>query len=133
MPTFPASRVEAFEVAVPAGTQKAAHFEVMTSFNAAEVIGAEIVIPRGHNYLTGLQLALAHSPVIPRTENGWLVDDGAKLAYDLTGYPNTGAWSCFGYNLDIYDHTFHVRFLLLDFAFTNAPAAEPLIVTPGIV
>lgn len=132
MPAVPASRIEAFDVTIPAGTQKAAPVEVVTSFNAAELIGAEIVIPNGHNFLTGLRLALAHSPVIPRTEGGWLVDNNAKLAYDLTGYGDTGAWSCFGYNLDIYPHTFHVRFLLLDFAFTRAPAAEPLISTPGI-
>lgn len=132
MPALPASRIEAFEVTIPPGTTKAAPLEVPTAFNAADVIGAEIRIPNGHNFLTGIRLAFAHQAVIPRTEGGWIVDNNVPLSYDLTGYGDTGAWSCFGYNLDIYPHTFHVRFLLLDFAFSRTPAAEQLVPTPAI-
>lgn len=131
--TRPASRIEAFDVVAPAGTPKAAPLEVMTSFNPADLVRLEIIIPDGPRYLAGLRVALAHAPIIPQTAGSWIVANDEKLEFETAGYPNSGAWSCFVYNTDIYPHTFRVRFHLADFALTGAvPDARPM-PTPFVV
>lgn len=128
-----ASRIEAFDVVAPLGTPKAAPLEVMTSWNPGELVRLEIIIPDGPRYLAGLRVALAHSPVIPRTANSWLVANDEKLELETYGYPTSGAWSVFVYNTDIYDHTFRVRFHVADFDFTGPSAAQAPIATPVVV
>jgi hypothetical protein len=120
MPALPASRVEVFEVTLPAGTPKAAPVETDSSFPDGELTRAEILFPDGCAGLVGVRLALAHGQAIPTTAGAWLVGNDETLGYDLTGMPNNGAWSVFGYNLDVYPHTVHVRFLVTDFQYLGA-------------
>lgn len=116
---------------VPAGTAKTAPLEVLTSWNQGELAGCEVFIPDGHNGLTGLRIAFAHQAVIPRTQDAWIIGNDEKIEWPLSGYGNSGAWSCFVYNTDIFDHTFHVRYLVADFAsLGNAGAAGPALLPP---
>lgn len=119
MSSRPASRVEVFDVLAPAGTAIASPLEVLTPFIQGDVVGIELVIPAGHNGLTGIRLAVAHAPVIPRTSGAWLIGNNESIELDTIGYPSTGAWSAFVYNRDQFDHTFHVRYLVADFVFTG--------------
>jgi hypothetical protein len=129
----PASRVEVFEVVVPALTPKSQIFETQTNWNPGELVGVEVVIPDGPNYLAGIAIALAHQIILPRTSGGWIVGNDEKLEWSLVGYPNSGAWSVIGYNTDRYAHTFHVRYLISDFAMTGANPDDALIATPLVV
>jgi hypothetical protein len=131
VPTLiPADRVEVFDVLVPANTAKAAPLETVTPFVPGLVVGIEVFIPDGHSGLTGLRLAVAHSPVIPRTEGAWIIGNDEKITWDVTGYPSTGAWSVFGYNTDAFAHSFHLRFLIAEIdrmtaALPATPAQTP--------
>lgn len=125
-----ASRVELFDVFVPAGTAKASPIEVPCKWNPGELAGLEVFIPDGHNGTTGLKIALAHNPIIPQTQGAWIIGNDEKIEWPLVGYPNTGAWSAFAYNLDLFDHTFHVRFLVADFAYTGQTLPTAGAVTP---
>lgn len=118
--TQPASRVEAFDVTIPAGTTAANPLEVATAWSPGELVGVEIVIPDGHNGLTGMRLLLAHAQAIPHTIGAWLIGNDDTLEYNILGLPNTGAWSVLGYNTDIFDHMFHVRYLVADFNYLPA-------------
>ena len=131
--TRPASRLERFDVTAPAGTVATAAIEVPTSWLPGELVGVLLDIPDGHNGLTGIQLALAHQPVIPRTAGAWIIGNDEHLELDTIGYLNTGAWSAFVYNTDIFDHAFHVTFLVADFAFSTTPPQPAPIATPAIV
>lgn len=133
MASQPASGVEAFEVVIPPGTPQTSPVEVLTTVHPSELVGVQIRIPAGHNFLTGLRIAIAHAQVLPRTEGGWIIGDNESLSYDTLGYLNTGALSCFGFNTDIYPHTFHVRYELVDFAYLRGAAAEQLDPLPQIV
>jgi hypothetical protein len=125
MPTsLPATRVETFDVLVPAGTPKAAPLETLTPWNPGELVGLEVGVPDGPNGTVGFRVALAHSPVIPRTEGAWIVANAETLSWPLAAYGNTGAWSVFAYNSDIFDHVLHVRYLVADFASLPASPAE---------
>lgn len=120
MPALPASRIEVFEVTLPAGTPKAAPLEVSTSFPDGELVGLELVFPDGCAGLVGVYLAVGHGQAIPTTAGAFIVGNDETIDYDLTGQSNNGAWSVFGYNLDLYPHTIHARFLVLDFPYVGA-------------
>lgn len=121
-----------FDVTAPAGTPRTAPVEVMTSWLPGELVGVEIVVPDGHNGLTGIVLALAHSPVMPRTAGAFIIGNDDVVSFDTIGYPDSGAWSAFVYNTDIFDHTFHVRYEVADFAFLAAPDPAAPIAAPLI-
>lgn len=124
------SRVEVFDVAAPAGTAKAAPLEVPTNFQAGELVRVRIVIPDGHNGLTGIQLAVAHAQAIPYTAGAWIVGNDDDVAFEAIGYPNSGAWSAFVYNADIFQHVFHVRYEVADFAYISRTVVAPAVPTP---
>lgn len=131
--TRAATRIEAFEVVAPKGTAKATPLEVSTSFNPGELVRVEVIIPDGVSYLAGLRILAAHAPAIPKTFGAWIVGNDEKLEFETTGYPSSGSWQALVYNTDIFDHTFHLRFHVADFALTNptphvAPIATPVIV-----
>lgn len=130
MPTQPASRVEQFAVTIPPGTPQAAPLETLTPWNPGELIGVRIRIPKGHSFLTGMQLLVAHARAIPTTEGSWITGDDDELDTDLLGQLNTGAWSVLGYNTDIYPHTFYVSYFVLDFTHLSPGADEAPIPTP---
>lgn len=132
MPAIPASRVEVFDVVVPAGTLRSAPLETPTPWQQAELVGIEIFIPDGHSGLTGIRLALAHSQAIPHTAGAWIVGNDETLKWDTAGYPNSGAWSVIAYNEDNFTHTFYVRYLVADFAFTPQALAGAAAVVPEL-
>lgn len=122
---MPASRVEVFEVTIPANTPKSAPVEVDSSFAQAELSRVELLFPDGCAGLVGVHLALGGGQAIPSTSGSWLVGNDETLAYSLTGQPNNGEWSVVGYNLDVYDHTVHVRFLVTDFQYLGGASTGP--------
>lgn len=117
----------------PAGTLASAPLEVSTAFLPGDLVGIELNIPDGHNGLTGIRIAAAHAQVIPRTQGAWIVGNDEHLSLDTIGYPSSGAWSALVYNSDLFDHTFHLRYLVADFAYTQPPAVVAPIAPRGIV
>lgn len=128
-----ASRIEAFEVVAPKGTPKAAPIEVATAFNPAELVRVEVIIPDGVTYLAGLRILMAHAQAIPSTAGAWIVANDEKIELETVGYSNSGAWSVLVYNTDIFDHTFHIRYHVADFAITAPPDTAVPIATPVTV
>jgi hypothetical protein len=129
----PASRIEVFDVLAPAGTLQAAPLEVPTPFAQGELVGVTIIIPDGHNGLTGIQLAVAHAQALPYTRGAWIVGNDDQPAFDTVGYPNNGAWSALVYNVDAFPHTFHVRYEVADFAYLGGEPVADLLATPFVV
>lgn len=130
---LPASRIEVFDVTVPKGTPKAAPIETQTPFPHGELVGIEVKIPDGHNGLTGFRLLLAGGPAIPATAGAWVSGNDDELDWNTIGYPNSGAWSLQAYNTDLFDHVFHVRYLVSDFVYNQGAAVPAAIATPLVV
>lgn len=122
-----------FDVVAPQSTPKAAPLEVLTPWTQGELVGIELVIPDGHAGLTGLRLAVAHAQVIPYTVGAWISGNDEKIEWDTAAYVQTGAWSVFVYNTDLIDHTFHLRYLVADFALTGSQSQPAPLPTPIIV
>lgn len=105
-----AHRVEVFALSAPAGTLPSAPVERLMTFAPGEVELLEIDLPPGHAGFTGLQIAQAHQPILPRTVGAWLTGDGQTFKFETHGYLNNGYWSAFLYNQDTNVHTWTVTF-----------------------
>lgn len=127
---LPASRIEVFDVVVPKATPKAAPLETLTPWNPGELVGIEVKIPDGHNGLTGFRLLLAHAQAIPYTAGAWITGNDDELDWQTVGYSNSGSWSVQAYNLDLFDHIFHVRYLVSDFPYNTTAVVEAPVATP---
>lgn len=121
-------RVKPFVVTTPAGTTAAAPLQTQLVFDPAVVVGIEILIPPGHNGLTGIAIAQAHQPVLPDDAGDFIIGDGEKIEWPLEGFLNTGNWQAFTYNTARLPHTFYVRFLLQ--LIQTAAQAEPVVSPP---
>lgn len=130
---LPASRIEVFDVVVPKATPIAAPIIVQTPWPHGELVGIEVKIPDGHNGLTGFRLLLANGQAIPATAGAWITGNDDELDWNTVGYPNSGAWSVQAYNTDAFDHVFHVRYLVSDFAYNQPATTEAPVVTPVVV
>lgn len=111
---FPANRIEVFNVTTAAGTSSSSPHETDTSWQPGILVRLEVRIPAGHAGLTGIMFAVAHGQVIPATFGTFITGNDSELGWDLTGQLDSGAWSTFTYNTDVFDHTHEVRYFVLD-------------------
>ena len=107
-----AQEVQTFACTIPAGTAKATPTEILMSLPLRIVNSVQFRVPPGPQGLVGFALAVAHQPIIPYGNGQWIIANDELTTWDLRDYPQSGAWSLFGYNTGIYDHTIQVRFLL---------------------
>lgn len=129
----PINRLEAFTVVAPAATLKSAPLEVDTSFGIGTVTRIELDVPDGHAGLTGIYLAVAHGRVLPRTRNGFFTANDAHLGWDVFDVPDSGAWSAFVYNTDLFDHSFYLRYSIINIVADTPAAAIEAATTPLLV
>lgn len=125
-----AQRIETFTVECPAGTLRSRPVEVSVAFNPGVVERVEIVIPDGHAGLTGLALANSHQIVIPYTKREFVIGNGETIPWPLEGFTDSGAWSAFVYNEDVYAHRWFLRFLIAEIAaigLVAQPTAAPVV------
>jgi hypothetical protein len=120
----PANQVYVFSVTAPANTPASAPVTVATTFPTGDVVGLEVVIAAGHSGLTGIYLTTGGGRAIPINKSAWITGDDEKLTYDLVDYLDSGAWAAVVYNVDVFDHTWQVRYLVHD------PRKAPLAVEP---
>ena len=128
-----ANRIESASVTVAAGTPQSGPATTDVSFPDGTLQRLEIVVPDGHAGFTGIQVLASNAQMVPYTAGAFLVANGETLAFDLVGQIDTGFFQVRAYNTDIYAHTFHLRFFVLDFA-QQAPTVEPVAptVTPTL-
>jgi hypothetical protein len=120
-----------YDVTIPAGTTAADPLVTLTQFEANEVERIEWLFPDGCCGLVGIQVGARSVPVIPHSNEQWLIRSGDSSGMDLTGQHNTGDWSVIGYNDGAYPHTVHVTFKVHRTEPPNNPdlllvAAEPV-------
>lgn len=129
-----ANRIESFDVLVPAGTAKSAPQTTSVAFADGQLVRVELDVPSGHNGLTGIQILAATGQFIPYTEGAFLVANDHLFGWDVIGIIDTGSFQARCYNTDVFDHSFHLRFSVLDFAYALAPTPPPPVsVAPVLV
>lgn len=113
-PLIPASRVEVFDVAVPANTAQANAIETPTRWAPGELVSVDVRIPDGASGLVGFRILYAHGQAIPTTPGSWIIGNDDLFQTDVLGYLNGGEWSILAYNLDRFPHSLHVRYFVAD-------------------
>lgn len=107
-----ADDIRTFTVTVPVGTLESAPQETPLALPLAVVERLDILIPSGHSGETGIALAMSGTQVIPHEESNWIVGNGSEISFPLEDYPESGDWSALAFNADVFEHSFHLRFLL---------------------
>ncbi len=129
-----ANRIEAFAVLVTAGTAQTAAVTTDVSFADGLVQRIELDVPSGHVGLTGIQILSAKGQLIPYTFGTFLVANDHDFGWNMVGVIDTGSFQAKCFNADVFDHTFYLRFSVLDFAYaTAAGRLDPLPPTPALV
>lgn len=123
-----ADRVEVFDVTVPTGTPRSAPLIAGCSFAPGTVERVDVVIPAGVAALAGFAIGYGNQPVIPNTVGAFILGNNEVWSTALTNLPTGGRWTLIGYNEDLYDHTFHVRFYV-----TELRDPAPPIVLPEVI
>ena len=127
-----ASRVELFDVVIPAGTAIAAAITTATTFPVGEVEGIEIVVPPGPSGLVGFGIVHGGGSVYPREDGRWIVADNEVIRWAVSGAPTAGDWAVRAYNLDSYPHTLYLRYLVREIsAAIGVPMAALPITQPN--
>lgn len=110
---------------VTASTAKASAATTDISFADGLVQRIEVDVPPGHTGHTGIQVLSAKAQLVPATFGAFLVADDHDFGWDMVGVIDTGSFQVKAYNTDIYDHTFYIRFSVLDFAYAQPPQPLP--------
>lgn len=131
-PLIPASRVEVFDVVVPASTAQAAAVETPTTFAAGELVSVDVRIPDGAAGLVGFRILYAHGQAIPTTPGAWIIGNDDLFQTDVMGQLNGGQWSILAYNLDRFQHSLHVRYFVADLSRLGAGLGPANLTTPEL-
>ena len=119
-----ASRLEWFDVTVPAGTPIASPVTIPTSFPAGGVSKIQLHIPPGPAGTVGFQLWTGGGQFWPHTPGSWLILDNTSPEWVVDGMPNTGNWSVVAYNTDIYPHLIQVGFSVFENTVTTGSSSS---------
>jgi hypothetical protein len=96
-------------VTVPLGTPIATPTTTSPNLGDIWIDSIEILIPRGHNGLTGIGIANAGTQLLPYSQTAaYLVGDGDRLTFDF-GVEVANGLTIQTYNTDIFAHTFYLR------------------------
>lgn len=111
-----AQRFHHFKVTAGKGGGPAFFESFRTDFPAGEVVGFQVVIPSGHNNLTGLRITYGNGQVIPKAEDTWLTGNHKTFEFELEDpMPGGIGWFSDVYNSDrMYDHSFQVTVEVVD-------------------
>lgn len=93
---------------VPAGTLQAAPASVDITVGEATLVEVRILIPVGHNGLTGIAVEMSHSRILPFGKStDWIIGNDERLMFDMD-IDVSGKIQVVGYNLDQRTHSFYV-------------------------
>lgn len=103
-------QVQHFSPTIPAGTPATSLYKLQMQLGQFQVDWVELDIPPGSQGNVGFYLASSNQQVIPYQPGTFLVSTGTFRHWDLTGYPTSGDWQFYGYNLGTFAHTINITF-----------------------
>jgi hypothetical protein len=104
------SQIQHFAPSIPAGTPQSSLFVEQMQLGTFQVDWVEIEIPDEVAGTVGFYLASSHTQIIPYQVGTFIVSGGGFRHWDLAGYPTSGDWQFYGYNLGTFDHAIHITF-----------------------
>lgn len=107
-------RIYTTEFVVPGGTlQSAPHLQaVQLEDNNLDLV--RIIVPDGHVGFTGLRITWGGTQVVPFGTGTWWVANNELMDLALDQEVTADGLQLAGYNTDVFDHTFWLRWLVSD-------------------
>lgn len=115
---------------VPLGTPQATPLTLQVPLEDANLDQVVIVVPSGHNGFTGLAITWNGAPFYPLNPGGFLVASGEIITHPYDGEITAGGMVLTGFNTDMFDHSFHLRWQISDLP---ASASPVVIASPQLV
>ena len=99
------------QATIPANTAQSSPVSVSVAIPACTINLIDIEVPPGPAGLMGFYLACSGQQVIPFNAGQFIIWDNYRDTWALDNFPETGAWSVVGYNLDnAFGHTVTIRY-----------------------
>jgi hypothetical protein len=125
-----AREVYRFSVTVPAGTLLTAPQISPLGMPSRVIQRIEVDVPPGPRGNVGFQLASGGLQMVPVNKGQFLIADNARLAWDLEGQIDSGAWQLIAYNTGSFPHTLELRFMV-GLTAAYSPGSSPLLIESG--
>lgn len=114
---------------VPAGTTAASPASVAVDLSTTVLREVQLLIPPGHAGVTGLAIEYSGARLLPWDQpNSWIIGDDLNLTFELV-FPVSTPLRVKGFNLGVYDHTFHLRIKRDDLG-DRVPTSAPVTLVP---
>jgi hypothetical protein len=108
-------RIYTQQLTVAAGVLPSAPISVAVPLEANMLVGIQVIIPAGHNGLTGLRFQVQDVSVLPWGNQPWLIGNDEKPDFPVNMYIEANYLKAFLYNTDIYAHSFFIRVTMTDY------------------
>jgi hypothetical protein len=128
-------RVYEITFTVPAGTLPAAPFSQTWKTEDAVIADIELIVPSGHNGVTGFRVMKGDVQLLPFSRGTFLIANNYSRVFPIGTYIPTGDLKLQGYNQGVNPHSFYVRMTVTDYTppvssdIGNASQALPVGVT----
>lgn len=76
----------------------------------AFLVAIELLIPPGPSGFTGLRVRSSRQQILPWGNTDWIIADNYRNIFPVNEQIGSKSISVQGYNEDVYDHTFYMRF-----------------------
>lgn len=121
-------------VTTPANTAVAFPLSTKWALEDAYITIVSIVVPDGHNGLTGIRLLQANQEIIPWSNNAWLIANDEKIDIPYNGEITISGLVIQTYNTDAFDHTHNLRVVVTDqLPNVAAPVSQKNLVDNGLL
>lgn len=118
---------------IPANTPTNALAIEQVAIPACNVDSIDLEVPPGPAGLMGFYLAISGQQIIPFETGQFIVWDDRYDSWALDDFPQTGAWSVVGYNLDgVNGHSVVVRFHTSPFSTPTGTGMSVVINTTAV-
>lgn len=126
-----AERIEVFRSTVGAFSTATPSFTF--SVPNGEVVGLDVVFPRGCNNLVTVNVLYSGSIVIPKTPGALLAGNGKIYSFELEGFPTGQGWQAGINNADTdYAHTIEFHFKVDELSVFDDGLFPPIILMPRV-
>jgi len=108
-PNQPMSQLWPLTVTVPPNTPENNPLIVPWPLTDANLDWIDIIVPDGHNGLTGVAVYWSGTQIIPWGTASWIVANDEKIHTPTNTYITISGLAVYAYNLGTFEHSFYLR------------------------
>src|SRR5881398_1453726 len=116
-----------------AGTLKAAPASLQWPLEDAYITAITIIIPDGHNGLTGIRLLRSLQEIVPWSNDDWITANNEKLDIPYNDEITKRGLVVQTYNTDAFAHTHYLRAIITDTSPKPAAASASISLIPSVL